>query len=237
MRRCPACGRSVHQQSAFCDTCLVPIDPSPADDAAVADDYHGPMKAIARFRHVAEAGYFAYELREREGVPVRIAPDESFDAIDGIWSSAFVLMVPEASAAHLAHRLDELVRATQGEDEPWTESPSRGEDWDVAPERGVNWVPIVLTLTAGSIAFWMFRQVHDQPRAAAAQAAEKDRVPDELWDALGGSREPWVQRIERGPGTREVWIDRNRRSALIREDRDGDGNFERAYAIDRIQAN
>ena len=235
MRRCPACGRSVHKQSAFCESCLAPVDSSPADEP-VADDYHGPMQAIARFRHVAEAGYFAYELREREGVPVRVAPDDNFDAMDGSWSSSFVLMVPEASAAPMAQRLDELVRATQGDEEIWTDRPGDPEEWDVAPESGVNWVPIVLTLTAGSLAFWMVRQVHDQPRAAA-QAAAGQRLPDDLWDALGGTREPWVQRSENGAGTRELAIDRSRRSAVIREDRDGDGVFERAYSIKRVEAN
>jgi hypothetical protein len=98
----------------------------------------------------------------------------------------------------------------------------------------VNWLPIVLTLTAGSAAFWGLRQIDHAPRVRQPVARERMREEDLRLHFLNSS-EPWSQRINNGRGTRELRIDRSRNMVIIREDADGDGFFE-TLSIDTIES-
>ncbi len=185
-------------------------------------------KAIARFLNVAEAGYFAHELKLLGNIPVSLQAEEDFDAVSGHWSAGFVLRVPEPWAERAAVTLQELVRQTEAED-PLPElsaSPLEGDGFLEADSRPfdpfaeeprfrdrdpVNWVPIVVTLAAGSMAIWGFKKLWEparpQPAAAPAKAPR-----DVLWDVM---RTP--------AGTH----------ATLREDSDGDQLFDRTLKVER----
>lgn len=214
-----------------------------------------PMAPIARFHNVAEAGYFAHELMLQADIPATVNMDESFEALGGYWSTRFLLSVPRSQVEAATHRLQRLIERTELEEPAEFEEAGLDESvpsaetsqlsppgaqsataWDgrVEPpdeeEGGVHWVPIVLTLAAGSAAFWGFRKLNDapQPDNNAARPQQAD-----LWDELGTFSEPWVQDLDNGEGVRKLWIDRRQGTLVIREDLNGDGNFEKEVEFQR----
>lgn len=212
----------------------------------------GPLEIIARFGSAAEAGYFAHELLHTEAIPVRLTSDESFDALRGFWSTRYVLAVPVDKATSAKLALSDLVEATRNDDgfeshetgslaatpEPPTKySQARSQgfddpeifDRDRYDDRGVNWVPIVLTLTAGSLAFWVARKAQEPP-PERPPVGQQDA---DLWDTLTNEPAPWYQPINGGRGIRELSIDRQHNQAILREDLDGDGVFETRRTIAR----
>jgi hypothetical protein len=208
-----------------------------ADDAWVA---------VAAFANIAEAGYFAHELKHAERIPTRVEVDENFDALSGDWSARFVLAAPQSMAEQAAEVLRDMIEQPDYAEfvaETEIESELSSRDNHVMPfadsaggtdafaESGrVNWVPIVLTLTAGSVAFWLLREFEQRPQLKRHQAelrvAPAGAVRSGFWERLDTSSGPWIRRLENGRGTRELWIDTRRNRATLREDADGDGHFE-----------
>jgi hypothetical protein len=88
-------------------------------------------------------------------------------------------------------------------------------------------MPLILTLAAGSIACFGVEHAHQRPRPPAL--ADRDPRDPDLWRVLGDDPAPWTQRLEGGAGQRELSIDRETGTAVLREDHDGDGRFERAW--------
>jgi hypothetical protein len=184
---------------------------------------------VARFRNAAEAGYFADELARLGDWAVTLTLEENFDAVSGHWAHRFVLAAPETQAAAVTQALGELVE--QGEpDERWADDqqPSAVNADDAG---GINWVPIVLTIAAGTAVLWAAKSLHDPPKRDA-RLAPVGGLPLDLWDDLSARPEPWVQQSDDG-SRREVVFDPHRRLALIREDHDGDGIFERVRKVRR----
>ena len=174
MIRCPQCDRYLSNDESVCPEC-VPSELQP--DEIRANDVRR-LVPIARFRNVAEAGFFAHELMQRDEIAVTMTADESFDAVNGYWSTHYVLSAPEKVAQRARRSLQDLIQVTES-DEPdhsyanatfEIESDTRFEHFDqewadheteasqiqddvVIEDSNVNWVPIVLTLAAGSIVF------------------------------------------------------------------------------------
>jgi hypothetical protein len=248
MRECSHCGRRASALDRSCSTCSAPLIDEPRTRPTEADGSDLPepldeagLAPIARFLNAAEAGYFAHELKLAEGVPVVITAEENFDAVAGYWSTRFLLCVPKADALGAAEALQRLVEETESDDfvprhaaefvddadagrqttdvfNPRTQT--RGE---ISEPVGVGWVPLVLTLAAGSAAFWGVRRVEDQPRPPAAPIKRPDA---EQWKRLPGPGRPWTFPHENGHGERQFWLDQDRSRAVVREDANGDGFFE-----------
>ncbi len=212
------------------------------------DPVEGPMAAVARFVNAAEAGYFAHELKQTQKIPVTLSVDENFDVLSGYWSTRFVLAVPESRAESAARALQQLIEQTDTDDVVEIDEPDDGmrpmidspDEFGSATEKAaraiesssVHWVPIVLTLAAGSVVFWGARRLQEQPKA------ELPRVPvggqqEDLWDCLATPAQPWVQQLQNGRGRREFRIAPEGNLAVIREDADGDGLFEKEFQIRR----
>lgn len=251
---CFQCGRPVAGDRAYCPACLPePAEGNVAEGALAAAASRpsarvaaeppeaGPAErgfvAIARFRNAAEAGYFADELTRAGDFSALVDLEEALDSFGHYWTTRFVLWVPRDEAEAATSELQRLVEATEAEDvfapSAANDSPPRSdhEREEIAPsESGVNWVPIVLTIAAGSVALWMARSMNEQPKRDVRLAPMGGQQLD-LWDRMTDDPEPWVQRTR--DGRRELSLSRDGEAALLREDLDGDGIFERVVRIRR----
>ncbi len=209
----------------------------------------GALVRIARFQSAAEAGYFADALRRVEQIPAEVTVDEEREATHGSWSVRFALLVPascaELAALALRRLIDESsddvaeLETESGAEtelplEPVLVSSSTGSSPHVRDEvfqesvesAGVNWVPIVITLAVGSAAFVTARKWVEAPRAHPIGAPIGARE-EALWDALRDNPTPWRQAHPNGRGVRELVISPQGDRALLREDVNGDGRFDR----------
>ncbi len=237
MPRCSTCGWPA-SSDVGCPRCLptssdVPLTAlgRPDDSSADGDEW----EVVARFGNAAEAGYFANELEYAIGCEPRLEHRDDFDAIQHFWRTSYVLSVParrgDYARDQLRRILDGAPLESVAESRPADRSAGdratrprfdeRAVDDAVAS--GINWVPLVLTLAAGSLVLWAGKKVHLPRRPAAPD----DALRVDVWDVLGRDRTPWVQQRDGDGGVRELLIDAATGRALLREDADGDGVFER----------
>ena len=259
MSRCPSCGNPVERFQEACPVCSLPSDLSndrfkshasvKAPSDATTDDDES-MVTVARFANAAEAGYFAEELSHFGGIPTLLRSDKTFNALSGYWSQRFDLLVPEADLSEAEATLRQLIEQTGGSETLsedlaanlalQNESPTPHERFEIEPARPehspeesrVNWIPIVLTLTAGTIAFWAARRIHDGDGNGHPPAPAKLSTT-ELWNRLSAAPQPWRQTLSNGQGIRELHFDSARQRAVLREDADGDGFFEHEELLQR----
>jgi hypothetical protein len=226
MSCCQECGEPLSERDETCPACAARREHDepdvPGDAVSAADEGDFGIKgqvAIARFQSGAEAGFFADELSRETGT----ATEERFDAVHAVWSVDYILLVDRDAAEQSARALASLVEATGGEcgEEP-------GDNAPVSDLPAGVWVPLILTLAAGSIACFGIERLDHRPRPAALVVGDR-REPAELWEVLTATRGTWVQRLEGGTGSRELTLDRDRHSARLREDHDGDGRFDREW--------
>jgi len=182
---------------------------------------------VARFAHAAEAGYFSHELWYRQQVEAGVEVEESFDAVTGHWNVRYVLSTGPDDADQARQFVRDVIAEDDedDEDQPALSGVDRVLSDEDRPGSRVRWVPIVLTLAAGSIAYAVVRggampgQADD--RARAARKADED-----LWRSMAREPGPWIQPLSNPQARRELWFNRDGRRAVLREDADGDGEFE-----------
>lgn len=243
MRYCPSCGTRLDYDPDSCPHCLRPLQGEPAKPAVAppaGDDLHAanePLRSIARFTNAAEAGFFAHTLLFAEEIPATIRAEDNFDAVGGYWSTRYHLEVPERLAATAARTLQSLVERSEREDfvdslgrpealhragaydavEAETAASSRFTGFDRdrnGTERdGIRWGPIVITLAAGSLAFFGLRAL--QP-ARKPQADVPHGRQGDLWEQLARPDKPWVQSLD-GKRRRELRINADHNKAVVRE--------------------
>jgi len=208
------------------------------------------MVTVARFANAAEAGYFAEELSHHSGIRTLLRSDKTFNALSGYWSQRFDLRVPQADVDKAEASLRRLIGQT-GDGETLSEDRAAGiaphddsllpyerfEIESVRPERlpegsGIHWIPIVLTLTVGTVAFWAARRIHNGV-GHERPAAPAELSTSELWDRLSAAPQPWRQTMPGGRGVRELRFDSRRQRVEFREDADGDGFFEHKELLHR----
>lgn len=255
MSQCPLCGEPLAPFQEACPVCSSrePSADRPESRLSVAS---GPeatadedsLVILARFTSAAEAGYFAEELSQQSGIPTLLRSDKNFNALSGYWSQRFDLLVPRDDLSEAEATLRRLIAQTGG-GETFTDdcadslssqdvSSSPDEQFDAEPPwtdqppvaGRIHWVPIVLTLTAGTVAFWAARRIH--PGADnGRRPAPAELSTAKLWNRLGAAPRPWRQSLPDGRGVRELRFDGQR--AVLREDADGDGVFEREEYFER----
>lgn len=240
MRQCQRCGSLLSVHGSDCPTCG---DPEHAPEAAeffahedmetalnetgdLTSEAGEAMIVAARFSNSAEAGYFVEELYHEENIEAKLSMRDHFDALTGRWKQDFVLLVEETQ---LERALLFLNASTAGAEEPESttdEFTARSPLSETEFSSGVNWVPILLTtLAAGSVAYWGVKKVEKQPRPPVLKNDLGVRE-DDLWGALLDSERPWIQHFGHQGGIRLLRVAPDG-SAVIQEDRDGDGQFER----------
>ena len=226
MPYCPQCGQNFSVHDRVCPDCTQSHQPADSqtqdrDSLAVDDEGQNGNVAIARFQNGAEAGYFADELARETGFATQVLARERFDAVHAGWSVDYILLVGKADAEPAAQMLKTLIETTS-DDDPGTEGQPAGLD---VP--GGVWVPLILTLAAGSIACFGIERLDQRPRPPALVVRD-GREPPELHELIGAARGTWVQKLD-GGGVRQLTLDSESRSALLKEDDDGDGRFEREW--------
>ncbi len=251
MPSCPNCGRSFPVGHEICPDCgenwngerpdrgmsRMPLDPgdlqsgcadetrlpgSPGESCEDSDVFcaDSDRVAIARFQNGAEVGFFADELTRQTGIETEVRAREKFDAVHAVWSVDYLLRVERSDAERAARVLQGLVESTG--DESGDDAESRAP---VSEIPGGVLVPLILTLAAGSIACFGIERIDHRPRPPALVVGDA-RKPPELWELLKSARGQWMQRLDDGAGTRELTVDADEGVAVLREDRDGDGQFE-----------
>jgi hypothetical protein len=171
----------------------------------------------------------------REALPVQLSLDEIFEE-HGYWRTGYLLKVPHSQAHSAAEALQQLIDQTEADDWQAGETlhavPVAEADFadgrSAGPENSIHWVPIVLTLAAGSFVLWAARKAHEPAQHAPARPVGREHF--EFWRDVSRGSQPWVQRLDNGRGVRELWIDAD--AALLREDADGNGQFERQHRFE-----
>ncbi len=213
-------------------------------------------RPFARFANVAEAGYFADELRARLDVSVLVRSEQSFDALHHAWQCRFVLLAPEAAI----ERAEEALRALV--DEGYDDAPAaEGCAESAAETDGLIDLPDEAAAPnersrsetfandpwgdaeredsdAGRI-HWLPIVLTLTAGSAAWCGLRWFQEPlrqaigprqaggaPDLWNELSNDPAPWIQTTE-GTGRRELRIDRQSGVAILTEDADGDGRPER----------
>lgn len=237
MRQCLQCGGWCHGELS-CSRCGEQIVRIPSETTGNDEAESDAWAVIARFANAAEAGYFADELDYALGIEPRLDCRDDFDAVHHHWRSRFVLSVPERHAerarAVLTCLLDGAVPESTVRDEclesavPFTHrrlDPRRETTRTTGAH--VKWAPLFLTLAAGSLAFWHGKK----PPAQRLPLAPQDALRIQFGDAPGLRDAPWVQSVDGGL-RRELHFPAHDGEAVLREDHDGDGVFEREYTLE-----
>lgn len=179
-----------------------------------------PWVSVVRTTNLAEAGYLANEL-EAGGFESQIRQHDSFSAIDGSWTTQFLIQVPadqaEHSADHLRIHLAETDRAAP--------IPPVEEYAADAADRGVVvWRPLALMIVAGAAVLFIghrmreIRRQHEPPsRARLLQVLERIDRPFVSVDA------------EHGAGRYRLLFSHHGQTWRLQEDMDGDGHYDREW--------
>lgn len=209
---CPRCG----------------YDGSPAHDTH--DDLHdGSFVTIARFAWASEAGYFSHELGLQDDFETRIVWEDQSDKIHGFWQGEYLLQVPadwaDEARLRLRHLLDEQSEPAETASRRWPRSANAEETFDTAGATGINWVPLILTLTAGSVAAISY-QVWSRHRERPPIAREE--FPEELTQPVAVNR----IFVDEHDGTRvTVRFDPESERLILSEDVDGDSSPDRRRVL------
>lgn len=237
MRQCRKCGQ-FHSGQNGCPRCGPGGGDEPSRKGAVSAKTGEEWAVVARFANAAEAGYFANELDYALGVEPRLDCRDDFDAIQERWRSGFALSVPEAVADRARSVLHDLLdsdSSTDAASDGVTSDHSIPASFDGCEEEAeppksaasqIKWGPVLLTLAAGSLVIWHGKKLAPQRQPADPRNAM--RIP--LRDAPGLSDSTWIQ----SPGggvRRELAFPADGQPARLREDRNGDGVYEREYSI------
>ncbi len=187
----------------------------------------GSFVTIARFAWASEAGYFSHELGLPGDFEARIVWEDQSDKIHGFWQGEYLLQVPPDWTDEARTRLRELLE-DKGETPPPTPRRWSGDvesddpAFDPQATSGINWMPIILTLTAGSMAaigyqIWISNGA--PPPVARDESIEEESLP------TPGNRVFMHESPDGGQWT--VRFDPDHDRMILTEDADGDGHTER----------
>jgi hypothetical protein len=232
MHRCPHCGRGLRLSDEVCSECRGEVDRY--ELAVEADESRGDspvsgesLVAVARLHNGAEAGYFADEVLRLLDVELELLARERFDGVHAVWAVDYILMAPRGDAERVASLLQELVDRTDDREDTGHDSPSEGR----SDSAGAVWAPLLLTLAAGSIACWGLERANHRPGPAGLVDRDPRAKPD-LLQLISDVPGVWTQKSADGRGYRTLLLDPKQQTAILREDRNGDGDFEREWEFD-----
>jgi hypothetical protein len=208
---CPRCGFDGELAADQCD-------------AAV----DGKFVTIARFAWASEAGYFAHELSQLSSMETRILWEDRSDKIHGFFQGEYLLQASQEWADQARAQLRVLLEEQKESPalEPGNWSAANGDDptFDPQSPSAIRWVPIVLTLTAGSVVAIGYQA---WSRQEARQAIARDRSLDE-WDAEPDGRQVFVG----DDGSRwTVEFDPAGDEVILVEDSNGDHHPDRRHVL------
>ena len=241
MMTCPSCSHTfhgdLHEPPKHCPEC----------GAKLLREASTDWVPVARLADMADSGYFSDILRQHE-IEVRVHGVDEFNALLGLWESAYVLQVRPGDAERAAEVVREELesggeepRGKQADpltgpvhDESYFQVPSvGGESHDWLDQRDDSqgapiWKSVALVLVAGGLAYGVGQST---ARRNAPEVPEGQR--DALWQALSQPGETFV--TEGPPGVRRYRLRYDLPSDQIHmdEDIDGDGRYDRRQVFER----
>lgn len=214
MHVCPECRRGIDDHDSLA-TGFCPYCRSDLPDAGSPD-----WTSVARVANLAEAGFLCDELSTL-GIENRLVQSESFSALSGGWSAAYVIQVsPDdatAATSQLKSHLSE-VESDRG-DREFHRPLLAGDDHTIDP---VFWRPVALMLIAGVASFALGRQMPNDrnPRQPAPRRGSMSMAIE----AIG---RPLVTEPNAAGACHRLIFDDRQRCWYLETDGDGDGRFER----------
>ncbi|MEX0937306.1 MAG: hypothetical protein WDZ59_05545 [Pirellulales bacterium] len=209
MRRCQFCHREVRNSAdGMCPYC----------GRVLAAESEVQWTSVARLSNLAEAGFFSQMLAD-EGIESQIRQHDDFSALDGSWSSVYVMQVPQADAQRATERIRQELSSGGVEELGTTFKPE-------TVGAAVAWKPVALMLFAGSLAYLAGQNV---PRHEGQVPQNDSRAS--LWDAVRQIETPLVSEPAAGGARFRLSYDRAHAVFLLEEDRDGDGRYDQRRAF------
>lgn len=173
--------------------------------------------SVVRTASLAEAGYLAHEL-EAGGFESQVKQHDSFSALDGSWSTLFLIQVPAEQAQHSADHLRSHLA------DPDISTPlTSAED---GPERGtVIWRPLALMIVAGATVLLIG---HKMRELRVRQQEPPSRAG--LLTVLEQIDRPFVSvNQDHAPNRFRLIFSRHGQVWRLQEDMDGDGQYDREW--------
>jgi len=208
-------------------------------DNSSNENQDASLVIIAQFAHAAEAGFFADELATNGNMETVVELEDHFDAISGTSVIKYQLKVAEENskqAAELLHKLieqnplEEYDEYLDSENANFTDDDNETKTQEENHESSL--MPVVLVLSVGLLLFWTFKNQLENVFNPAEPASDASLVGEDFWREAETTSEPWVQQTESGSGSRQLWIHSDKRQIILREDKDGDGQFENSSRFD-----
>jgi hypothetical protein len=194
----------------------------------------GKFVTIARFAWASEAGYFSHELSLPGDFETRIVWEDQSDTIHGFWQGEYLLQVPpdwtDEARARLRGLLDDKGEVTEPTRNRWSGGADADDaTFDPQTSSGINWVPIILTLTAGSMAaisYQVWSRNGERPPVARDESLDVEAHP------APGNR---VFMHESDDGSQwAVRFDSKSDQMILTEDVDGDRRPERRHVLHAV---
>ena len=213
MRTCPHCQRVLELEDPRWDT-----DACPYCRGELPSGAAGGWTAVARVTNLAEAGFLSNDL-DSLGIDTRILESESFSAVAGRWSAAYLIEVPEANAAAAADQIRGHLADESTEEASGYEAAMLAEE--DGPVNLVFWRPVALMVIAGMASFVLGQQFAEQ-RVPRHDPPPRNSLPAVV-DGIG--RPFFTEPI---PGRPRHRLSYHRRHCCwyLDVDADGDGHFE-----------
>lgn len=216
---------SIMPSCPTCNAYLTPLQLADNDcpdcrgrAAASGPQHRDDWRSAAKVVNLAEAGYLASRL-EGEGIAARLVQSDSFSAVDGTWSSYYVLQVPSDALPASTELIRLESEQLRGEEPDFDQF---GEPIEHEPVHLVFWRPVALMAVAGLATLWLGQHVPDpRPRVAPHRSAAAMAAAVE---ALG---EPMVVVDATGRTTHRLRYRSDSRSWLLESDTNHDGRFDR----------
>lgn len=213
MYDCPHCYRSIDVElplsaGAACPFCGAELAPARSPE----------WTSVARVTNLAEAGYLANDL-STHGIKTRIFDAESFCAVSGGWSAAYLIQVPTTNSQAAAARIRSHL-ADEAADDRYDYQQSFPDGAD-DPVDVVFWRPVALMVIAGVASFILGQHLAAE-RLPARQQLPRNSLPA-LVDGIGRS---FVTEPVAGGPRHRLSFHHGQNCWYLETDADGDGRYE-----------
>jgi hypothetical protein len=208
---CPHCGKPLAEDD-------FPAVPASKSVAPGGKSPGGPWADVARVTNLAEVGYLA-EVLENHGVAVQLERRDEFTGQNGNVFPWYVVRVPASEASRAAELLQQEVERT-GADPTEDVEDLAAPRVPLAPLLATGssvWISILAVLVVGGIAYGAGRGWFEF-------AGDGSRS---LWETLVETPGTLEYRSPPGAARREVRFEGDANRAVIDDDLDGDGRFDR----------
>ncbi|MBN1851757.1 MAG: hypothetical protein JW829_03505 [Pirellulales bacterium] len=227
---CPHCRAEIDPTAPFQPDIGIQTDTPITAVPGPHDPGTSPIQwsTVARSTNMAEMGYLAHQL-ECRGYEVRIEQHDSFSALDGSWTSLYLLQVPAGDAEPSAHAIQEQLSLDETDSD--VDSLLAGELAPEVPDDGLGtpafWRPVALIVFAGVALLFVGHRM----RELRGPDANPPHSPS-LLRALEKIDQPFVSQPSPSNSKRyRITFDRHQHRWYLDTDIDGDGVYDQHHTF------